>query len=226
MIEVINFLPQFLQKMAEILVNNLSAFGILTDKELNKVKAAFDGAVKSGSKEFDLVRGDIDAIIESDPALSGKSDKREVFFYAGIRARFFHEVAHGLYLHEKFLLARSIAETAKSLTGLDIHPGATIGKRLAVDHGMGIVIGETAIIGDDVVMFHGVTLGGTGKQTGKRHPTVGNNVFIGCHSVLLGSIEIGDNVRIGANSTILSNIPENTTCAGVLATIKKYHDKK
>ena len=113
------------------------------------------------------------------------------------------------------MIARYISEKAKRKTGIEIHPGAIIGKGLFIDHGSGVVIGETAIVGDNVTLFHGVTLGGTGKEKGKRHPTIGNNVFIGTGAKLLGNITIGDNVKIGANAVVLKDVPSNTTVVGV-----------
>ena len=124
-------------------------------------------------------------------------------------------------MHNHLLLARYISEKAKRKTGIEIHPGATIGKGLFIDHGTGVVIGETAIIGNNVTLFHGVTLGGTGKEKGKRHPTIGNNVFIGSGAKILGNIIIGDNVKIGANAVILKNVPSNVTIVGVPGKIVK-----
>ena len=124
-------------------------------------------------------------------------------------------------MKKHFLIARYIREKAKRKTGIEIHPGATIGKGLFIDHGTGVVIGETAIIGNNVTLFHGVTLGGTGKEKGKRHPTIGNNVFIGSGAKILGNIIIGDNVKIGANAVILKNVPSNVTIVGVPGKIVK-----
>lgn len=128
---------------------------------------------------------------------------------------FWYKISHYFYLKKYYFLARYICERAKRKTGIEIHPGARIGKGLFIDHGVGVVIGETAIIGDNVTLFHGVTLGGTGKEKGKRHPTIGNNVFIGSGAKILGNINIGNNVRIGANAVVLKDIPEDTTAVGV-----------
>jgi serine O-acetyltransferase len=122
-----------------------------------------------------------------------------------------HKIAHYLYKKKLYFLARLISQLARFLTGIEIHPGAVIGRRLFIDHGMGIVIGETAVVGDDCTIYHGVTLGGTGKDKNKRHPTIGNNVMIGCGAKILGPITIGNNVKIGAGTIVLDNIPDNET---------------
>ena len=137
---------------------------------------------------------------------------------------FWYKISHYFYLKKWYFLARYICERAKRKTGIEIHPGARIGKGLFIDHGVGVVIGETAIIGDNVTLFHGVTLGGTGKEKGKRHPTIGNNVFIGSGAKILGNINIGNNVRIGANAVVLKDIPDDTTAVGVPVKII-YHNK-
>ena len=135
-----------------------------------------------------------------------------VLLYPGFHVLFFYKIAHFLYNKRLFFISRLISQLARFLTGIEIHPGAVIGKRLFIDHGMGIVIGETTIIGDDCTIYHGVTLGGTGKEKIKRHPTIGNNVMIGCK--VLGNIVIGNNVKIGANSVVLKDVEENTTVVG------------
>ncbi|WP_460297420.1 serine O-acetyltransferase EpsC, partial [Clostridium perfringens] len=129
-------------------------------------------------------------------------------------------IAHGLYKIKLFFLARLISQLGRFFTGIEIHPGAKIGKGLFIDHGMGVVIGETAEIGDNVTIYHGVTLGGTGKDKGKRHPTVGNNVIIGCGAKILGPISIGDGAKIGANSVVLKDVPKGKTAVGIPAVIK------
>ncbi len=149
----------------------------------------------------------------SDPAIK---NVLEVFLcYPGLHAIWIYRISHIFYKLKLFLVARIINYINRMLTGIDIHPGATIGKRLFIDHGHGVVIGETAIIGDNVVMFHGSTLGGTGKDKGKRHPTIGNNVMIGCGAKILGNITIGDNTKIGANAVVLKNVPKNSTIIGI-----------
>ncbi len=132
----------------------------------------------------------------------------------------FYRIAHGLYKIKLFFLARLISQLGRFFTGIEIHPGAKIGKGLFIDHGMGVVIGETAEIGDNVTIYHGVTLGGTGKDKGKRHPTIGNNVIIGCGAKILGPISIGDGAKIGANSVVLKNVPKGKTAVGIPAVIK------
>ena len=141
--------------------------------------------------------------------------------YPGFHALLFYRMAHFLYQKHLFLLAKIVAQFARFLTGIEIHPGATIGKRLFIDHGMGIVIGETTIIGDDVIIFHGVTLGGTGKDKGKRHPTIENGVLLSANAQILGPITIGKNAKIGASAVVLKDIPANTTAVGIPAKVVK-----
>lgn len=161
---------------------------------------------------MNFIQEQIRVIKEKDPALTSTI---EVFMYPCFKAMIYYKISHYFYKKKHFLIARYISEKAKRKTGIEIHPGATIGKGLFIDHGTGVVIGETAIIGDNVTMFHGVTLGGTGKEKGKRHPTVGNNVFIGCGAKLLGNITIGDNAKIGANAVILKDVPQSATAVGI-----------
>lgn len=139
----------------------------------------------------------------------------EVFIlYPGFHILIFHRLAHFLYIHRLYFLARFISQAGRFFTGIEIHPGAKIGRRLFIDHGMGIVIGETASIGNDCTIYHDVTLGGTGKDTYKRHPDIGNNVMVGAGTKVLGPIKIGNNVKVGANSTILKNVPNDVTVVG------------
>ena len=152
-----------------------------------------------------------------DPAARSKL---EIFLlYPGVNATIHYRVAHWFYKHNFKFIARAISQWARFLTGIEIHPGATIGRRFVIDHGMGIVIGETAEIGDDCLLYHGVTLGGTGKDQGKRHPTIGNNVLIGCGAKILGPFRVGDNARIAANSVVLSEVPEDATAVGIPAQV-------
>ena len=137
-----------------------------------------------------------------------------------------HRLAHWCYRHDLKFLARAISQRSRRRTGIEIHPGATIGRRLVIDHGMGIVIGETAEIGDDCLIYHGVTLGGTGKDVGKRHPTIGNNVLIGTGAKVLGPIRVGDNSRIAANSVVLKEIPEDSTAVGIPARVVRIAGQK
>lgn len=160
---------------------------------------------------------DIKSVLERDPAARSKA---EVFFlYPGVYAIMWHRVAHYFYKHNMKFLARWISQCTRFWTGIEIHPGATIGKGLFIDHGMGVVIGETAIIGDDCTIYQGVTLGGTGKETGKRHPTLGNNVMVGCGAKILGPFTVGDNSKIAAGAVVLSEVPPDSTCVGVPARV-------
>ena len=146
----------------------------------------------------------------------------EIFLlYPGVHALIFHRVSHWLWRHRLRFLARLNSQLARHCTGIEIHPGATIGRRLVMDHGMGVVNGETTEIGDDCLIYHGVTLGGTGKETGKRHPTIGNNVMIACGAKVLGPFSVGDNARIAANAVVLSEVPEDATAVGIPAQIVK-----
>lgn len=152
-----------------------------------------------------------------DPAARSKL---EVFLlYPGVHATMYHQAAHFCYCHKMKFLARTISQWSRFWTGIEIHPGAKIGRRLVIDHGMGIVIGETAEVGDDCLIYHGVTLGGTGKDHGKRHPTIGNNVLISCGAKVLGPFRVGDNARIASNAVVLSEVPEDATAVGIPAQI-------
>lgn len=151
----------------------------------------------------------------------------EIFLlYPGVHAIIFHRVSHWLWRHRLRFLARLNSQIGRFFTGIEIHPGAVIGRRFVIDHGMGIVIGETAEIGDDVLLYHGVTLGGTGKDTGKRHPTIGNNVMIACGAKVLGPFKVGDGARIASNAVVLREVPENATAVGVPAQIVRIAGKK
>jgi len=160
-----------------------------------------------------LIREDVATVLERDPAAKSRM---EVFFcYSGLHAVWFHRINHWLWNHRFFFLARWLSQVARFLTGIEIHPGARIGRRLFIDHGLGVVIGETAIVGDDVTLYQGVTLGGTGKEHGKRHPTIEDSVVIGGGAKVLGNITVGRNCRIGAGSVVLRNVPDNSTVVGV-----------
>lgn len=159
------------------------------------------------------IREDIAAVMERDPAAKSKL---EVFLcYSGLHALWFYRLNHWLWARSALLLARLSSQAARFLTGIEIHPGAQIGRRLFIDHGMGVVIGETAVVGDDVTLYQGVTLGGTGKEHGKRHPTIGDGVVIGGGAKVLGNITVGKNCRIGAGSVVLRSIPDDSTVVGV-----------
>lgn len=148
-----------------------------------------------------------------------------IILYPGFHALVFHRAAHFLYRIRWFFLARFISQFSRFMTGIEIHPGATIGKGLFIDHGMGIVIGETAEVGDDCTIYHNVTLGGTGHDTGKRHPTLGSNVLVSTGAKILGPIYIGDNARIGANSVVLKNVEPNATVVGVPGTVVRLNGR-
>src|SRR5437868_13225563 len=162
---------------------------------------------------FSLIREDVANVMQSDPAAKSRL---EVFLcYAGLHAVWFYRMNHWLWNHRLFLPARWLSQVARLLTGIEIHPGAKIGRRLFIDHGMGVVVGETAIVGDDVTLYQGVTLGGTGKEHGKRHPTIESGVVVGGGAKILGNIIVGRNCRIGAGSVVLRNVPDNSTVVGV-----------
>ncbi|WP_196000044.1 serine O-acetyltransferase EpsC [Clostridium sp. 1001271B_151109_B4] len=164
---------------------------------------------------FKNLKYDLNKVMENDPAARSKI---EVFLlYPTIHALIAYRIAHYFYTKKLFFLARFISQISRFFTGIEIHPGAQIGRGLVIDHGMGVVIGETAEIGDDVLLYHGVTLGGTGKDKGKRHPTLGNNVVIGAGAKVLGPIYIGSNSKIGANSVVLKDVPEGATAVGIPA---------
>ena len=170
---------------------------------------------------FYKIKKDIEYIMENDPAAR---TKLEVFLlYPSIHARLAHMISHFLYKKNLLFLARLISQIARFLTGIEIHPGATLGAGILIDHGMGVVIGETAELGDRITIYHGTTLGGTGKEKGKRHPTVGDNVVIGAGSKVLGNIKIGSNSKIGANSVVLDDVPEGATVFGLPGKVGKIN---
>jgi serine O-acetyltransferase len=162
---------------------------------------------------FRAIKEQVDTIFREDPA--AKSVLEILVCYPGFHAALLHRLAHRLYRARFTTLARMMSQFTRWLTGIEIHPGATIGRRFFIDHGMGVVIGETAEIGDDVLLYQGVTLGGTGKEKGKRHPTIGNKVVIGTGAKVLGNIRIGDCVKIGAGSVVVHSVPDHSTVVGV-----------
>jgi len=162
---------------------------------------------------FRRIRNDIRAVFERDPA--ARNVIEVLLCYPGLHAIWAHRISHWLYRRRLFVLARLISQTARFFTGIEIHPGAAIGEGLFIDHGMGVVIGETAEIGRDVTLFQGVTLGGTGKEKGKRHPTIGDNVIIAAGAKVLGSFKVGDGAKVGAGAVVLREVPPNTTVVGV-----------
>ena len=171
-----------------------------------------------------VFRKELKACFERDPAAVNYIEV--LLTYSGLHAIIFYRIAHYIHKMKIPFIPRCISQFARFLTGIEIHPGASITHGLFIDHGMGVVIGETSIIGDDVTMYQGVTLGGTGKERGKRHPTIGNNVVIGAGSKILGNITVGDNVQIGANAVVLRDVPSNSTVVGVPGRVVRREGKK
>ena len=165
------------------------------------------------------VREIVQTVRERDPA--SRSNAEVLLLYSGVHALLLHRVAHRLYQKEHFFAARAISQFGRSMTGIEIHPGATIGKGFFIDHGMGVVIGETAEIGDNCTIYQGVTLGGTGKDVGKRHPTLHDNVMVGAGAKVLGPVEVGSNTKIAANAVVLRPVPDNSTAVGIPAKVVK-----
>jgi len=170
-----------------------------------------------------IYRKEIRATLERDP--SARTAIEIILFYSGLHALILHSLAQGFYKFRIPVLPRAISQLARFLTGIEIHPGAQIGAGFFIDHGMGVVIGETSIIGKNVTIFQGVTLGGTGKEQGKRHPTIGDNVVIGAGAKVLGNITVGDNTRIGANAVVVRDVPPNSTVVGVPGRIARQEGK-
>ena len=197
----------------------------------NAVKKAyvkFDNAIgvaaKGLRKNVKAIKADVKAVRERDPA--AKSNAEVLLLYPSIHALAAYRVAHSLHEREHYFAARAISQTARFFTGIEIHPGAKIGKGLVIDHGMGVVIGETAEIGDNCTLYQGVTLGGTGKHVGKRHPTLGNNVMVGAGAKVLGPFSIGDNTKIAAGAVVLDEMPDNCTAVGIPAKIVRREGVK
>lgn len=179
-----------------------------------------DGAKKIQRRTAALVREvryDVKAFRQRDPA--ARSNVEILLLYSGMHARLAHRLSHALYKGGHALSARAVSQGAKFLTGIEIHPGATIGRGLVIDHGSGVVIGETAEIGDNCTIYQGVTLGGTGKDEGKRHPTLGNNVLVGAGAKILGPVKIGDNVKVAAGAVVLTELPDHSTAVGIPAKV-------
>ncbi|HHY32729.1 MAG TPA: serine O-acetyltransferase [Firmicutes bacterium] len=173
---------------------------------------------------FERIREDIKAVFERDPA--AKNVLEVILCYPGLHAIIGYRIAHFFYQRRMFVIARLISHAVRFLTGIEIHPGARIGRRLFIDHGMGVVIGETAEIGDDVTIYQGVTLGGTGKEKGKRHPTIGNRVVIAAGAKVLGSFEVGDEAKIGAGAVVLRPVPAGATVVGVPGKVVSRYGKR
>lgn len=173
---------------------------------------------------FKRLKEDVEVIFEQDPA--ARSYLEVILTYSGLHAIWAHRIAHALYKRRFYFLARSISQLSRFFTGIEIHPGAKIGRRLFIDHGMGVVIGETCEIGDNVTIYQGVTLGGTGKEKGKRHPTIKDNVLIATGAKVLGSITVGENSKIGAGSVVLKEVPPNSTVVGIPGKVVKQNGVK
>lgn len=173
---------------------------------------------------FKNLNEDIEAVMARDPACRSKAEV--LFLYPGFKAIRKYRKAHWFFEHKMFFIARAISQSASRRTGVEIHPGAQIGKRFFIDHGTGIVIGETTVIGDDVTLYQGVTLGGTGKDTGKRHPTLGSHIMVGAGAKILGPVNIGDNTNVASGAVVLSDIPENSTAVGVPARVVRRNGKR
>lgn len=167
------------------------------------------------------IKNDIDVVLKTDPA--ARNSLEVLLLYPHMKALICYRFSHKLYKRRFYFLARLISNFARFLTGIEIHPGATIGKGLFIDHGMGVVIGETAEVGDNVILYHGVTLGGTGNGKGKRHPTVGDNVLIGAGAKVLGNIYIADGTKVGANAVVLKSTNKNSTVVGIPAREVRHH---
>ena len=170
------------------------------------------------------LRRDIEAIKDRDPA--ARNSLEVLLLYPGLHAILLHRPAHWLYKNKAYFPARLVSQFSRFLTGIEIHPGAKIGRGVLIDHGSGVVIGETAEVGDDCTLYQGVTLGGTGKETGKRHPTLGNNVMVGSGAKVLGPFKIGDDAKIASNAVVLRELPPGATAVGVPATVVRVHGKK
>ena len=182
-------------------------------------KSKLDRIMESARCCLDELKEDVQVIRDRDPA--AKSTVEVMLTYSGLHAVLAYRIAHKLYKRKHFLAARMISQSARFVTGIEIHPGATIGKGLFIDHGSGVVIGETAELGDNCTLYQGVTLGGTGKDTGKRHPTLGNNVLVGAGAKVLGPFTIGDNSKIAANAVVLKEVPPDSTAVGIPAKVVK-----
>ena len=172
----------------------------------------------------DEVKADVSSVLERDPA--AKSKIEVLLLYSGVHALLAYRVSHKLYVSKHYFSARLVSQLARSMTGIEIHPGAKIGKGLFIDHGMGVVIGETTEIGDNCTIYQGVTLGGTGKETGKRHPTLGDNVMVGSGAKVLGPVRLGNNTKIASGAVVLRDIPENSTAVGMPAKVVRQSGKK
>ena len=205
-----------LRNFEDAIVRDVSLFAAREKRRIRKSTAKIVGAVKETVND---VKTDINATKERDPA--ARNTLEVVLLYPGIHALAAHRFANKLHKRGWYFPARAVSQAARFATGLGIHPGATIGKGLMIDHGMGVVIGETAEIGNNCTIYQGVTLGGTGKDLGKRHPTLGDNVMVGAGAKVLGPLKIGDNSKVAANAVVLAEIPNDSTAVGIPAKVVK-----
>ena len=195
------------------------------ENELIHIRVKLESAFgKNACRKIREIAHDIDAICARDPAAEGRAEV--LLLYSGLHALLLYRAAHALHIRGMKLTARAISQFAKFLTGVEIHPGATIGRGLFIDHGSGVVIGETAIIGDNCTIYQGATLGGTGKENGKRHPTLGDNVMVGAGAKLLGNFTVGSGAKIAAGAVVLKDVPENCTAVGIPAHIVRKNGEK
>ena len=199
---------------------------VLTSEPVKIAKQCYKGskAAKYINNIKETVSEDVRTVKERDPAASSTAEV--LLLYSGLHAVWAHRISHKLYKNDHKFAARLISQGAKAITGIEIHPGATIGKNLFIDHGSGVVIGETTEIGDNCTLYQGVTLGGTGKDTGKRHPTLGDNVMVGAGARVLGPFKVGDGSKIAANAVVLNEVPENCTAVGIPAKVVKRNNKR
>ncbi len=179
---------------------------------------------RKGKALAEEIKYDVEAVRQRDPA--AKSNAEVLLLYSGVHARLAHRLSHALYRRGHAFTARAVSQGAKFVTGIEIHPGATIGRGLVIDHGAGVVIGETAEIGDNCTIYQGVTLGGTGKDEGKRHPTLGDNVMVGAGAKILGPVNIGNNVKVAAGAVVLTELPEDSTAVGIPARVVRVGGKR
>ena len=204
--------------------NNEKTYCAKCGKQINKTPNAIDKLIITAIKIAEEIKTDVNAIKERDPAAA--SNISVLLLYSGLHAVLMYRLAHALQIRGHKFWARAVSQTARFLTGVEIHPGATIGKGLFIDHGAGVVIGETAEIGDNCTIYQGATLGGTGKDTGKRHPTLGNNVMVGAGAKVLGPFKIGDNSKIAANAVVLEEIPSDSTAVCIPAKVVRRRNIK
>ena len=208
----------------DALAEKAAVIGKRTAKNIGKSAKALANLPENTKKAAESVMEEVNTFRERDPA--AKSNAEVLLLYSGLHAILAYRVSHKLYLTEHYFSARAVSQIARFFTGIEIHPGATIGKRLFIDHGAAVVIGETTEIGDDCMIYQGVTLGGTGKDVGKRHPTLGNNVMVGAGAKVLGPMRIGDNTKVAAGAVVLTEIPDNSTAVGIPAKVVRREGMK